>query len=352
MKETMEITKSLKDISWDVPEETYRADPALSYSTLAKFEREGFNKLGSLFDKVESPSLTFGSAVDSIITGGQKEFDERFLVAEFPLTPDSIIVIVRDLFSIYNLSYNDLNSIPTDTIIRVAEKYNYQSNWKPETRAKVIREKGNAYYQLLYISQGKTILSQETYQDVVNAVQALKESSSTKFYFNDNPFDNIERLYQLKFKHEFNGIMYRGMLDLVLVDHDNKKIYPIDLKTSYKEEWDFYKSFLEWHYFTQARLYYRLLNATIKEDDYFKDFEIDNYRFIVVNRRTLTPLVWKFPETKMDGALYIGKAFNIKIRDPFDIGAELNYYLTNNPQVPVGIKINDDNNITEWINKL
>ena len=27
--------KSLRSISWDVSEETYRADPALSYSTLA-----------------------------------------------------------------------------------------------------------------------------------------------------------------------------------------------------------------------------------------------------------------------------------------------------------------------------
>ena len=44
----MNIPKELKDISWQVDESTYRADPALSYSTLAKFEREGFNKLDHL----------------------------------------------------------------------------------------------------------------------------------------------------------------------------------------------------------------------------------------------------------------------------------------------------------------
>lgn len=52
--------KSLKDISWNVSEETYRADPALSYSTLARYEREGFNNLDKLFDRLETPSLTFG----------------------------------------------------------------------------------------------------------------------------------------------------------------------------------------------------------------------------------------------------------------------------------------------------
>lgn len=50
--------KSLRIISWDVSEEIYRADPALSYSTLARYEREGFNNLDKLFDKLETPSLT------------------------------------------------------------------------------------------------------------------------------------------------------------------------------------------------------------------------------------------------------------------------------------------------------
>ena len=61
--------KSLKDISWLVSEETYREDSALSYSTLATYERGGFNCILSLSEKKESPALTFGSAVDAIITG-------------------------------------------------------------------------------------------------------------------------------------------------------------------------------------------------------------------------------------------------------------------------------------------
>ena len=50
------MLKSLKDISWLVTEETYRADKALSYSTISKFKREGFEHLDTLFDKVESSS--------------------------------------------------------------------------------------------------------------------------------------------------------------------------------------------------------------------------------------------------------------------------------------------------------
>lgn len=243
------MNKSLKEISWDVPEEVYRQDSALSYSTLAKFKRSGFNELSHLFDRIETPSLTFGSAVDSIITGGEDEFNSRFMVAEFPPVPDSIITIVKCLFESYNHDYRILENIPDKEIIEVASQFNYQNNWKPETRAKVIKEKGSAYYRLLYLSRDKTILDTATNIDVRKAVEALRNSPTTRWYFApDNPFENVERLYQLKFKATLNGIEYRCMADLLLIDYDKKEIIPIDLKTSGKPEWDFYKSFIDWRY--------------------------------------------------------------------------------------------------------
>lgn len=346
--------KSLKDISWNVSEETYRADPALSYSTLARYEREGFNNLDKLFDRLETPSLTFGSAVDSIITGGQKEFDERFMVAEFPSTPDSITKMVKSLFSQYGDSYRSLIAIPDDAIIKETEYQSYQMNWKPETRAKVIKEKGADYYNLLFIAGSKTILDTQTYQDVCNAVRALKESESTKFYFADNnPFEpNIERLYQLKFKACLGGIEYRCMSDLLVCDYKNKTIQPIDLKTSSHSEWDFYKSFVEWNYQIQARLYWSIIRQNMDKDEYFKDFELLDYMFIVVNRRTLTPLVWSCPFTRLIGTLYFGRNNQIEMRDPEEIGKELSSYLSSRPKVPMGISETGSNDLREWLNTL
>lgn len=346
--------KSLRSISWDVSEETYRADPALSYSTLARYEREGFNNLDKLFDRLETPSLTFGSAVDSIITGGQEEFNERFMVAEFPSTPDSITKMVKSLFSQYRDSYRSLVTIPDDAIIKETEYQSYQMNWKPETRAKVIKEKGADYYNLLFIAGDRTILDTTTYQDVCNAVRALKESKSTQFYFaEDNPFEpNIERFYQLKFKACLEGIEYRCMSDLLVCDSRNKIIYPIDLKTSSHTEWDFYKSFIDWLYAIQARLYWRIIRDNLNRDEYFKDFKLADYKFIVVNRKTLTPLVWEFKDTTTLGTLYYGKNKQIEMRDPEDIGKELSSYLTSRPKVPMGISETGLNDLEYWLNKL
>ena len=346
--------KSFKDISWDVDEPTYRADPALSYSTLAKYEREGFNGIDHLFDKLETSSLTFGSAVDSIITGGQEEFNERFMVAEFPSTPDSITKMVKSLFSQYGDSYRSLITIPDDAVIKETAYQSYQMNWKPETRAKVIKEKGADYYNLLFIAGSKTILDTQTYQDVCNAVRALKESKSTQFYFaEDNPFEpDIERFYQLKFKGEFNGVKYRNMADLIIVNHKEKWVKPVDLKTSSHTEWDFYKSFIEWNYQIQARLYWAIIRQNMDKDEYFKDFKLLDYDFIVVNKRTLTPLVWNCPFTQVQGTLKFGKNDQIEMRSPFVIGKELSSYLTSRPKVPMGISETGPNDLREWLNIL
>lgn len=353
--------KSLYDISWKVDEPTYRADPALSYSTLAKYEREGFNNLDKLFDRIETSSLIFGSAVDSIITGGQEEFDSRFLVAEYPPISDSIIKIVKALFSKWGVGttpnseiYRSLATIPDREVIAETVISSYQPNWKPETRAKVIKEKGEEYYNLLFIAGDRTIIDTQTYKDVYNAVKALKESNSTKFYFApNNPFEpEIERFYQLKFKGEFNEVKYRNMADLLIVNHKEKWIRPIDLKTSSHTEWDFHKSLVDWRYDIQARLYWAIIRQNMNKDEYFRSFKLLDYRFIVVNRKTLTPLVWECPFTQSTGTLKFGKNQQIEMRSPFEIGRELSYYLSSRPKVPIGIEETKENNLRTWLNTL
>lgn len=242
--------KSLKDISWNVTEEEYRADEALSYSTLARFDREGFNNLDKLFDKIETPSLTYGSAVDSIITGGIDEFNERFIVLTFPPISDALKQIATLLFNRFSLMHRSLDTMSDEGLAQVGAECNFYANDKYRNyRVKLIREGCNEYYKLMFASQGKTILDNETYQEVCNAVRTLRESESTRDYFADNnPFDGIERCYQLKFKATLNNVNYRCMADCLYTNFNDKTITPIDLKTSSHTEWDFYKSFIDWSY--------------------------------------------------------------------------------------------------------
>lgn len=136
---------------------------------------------------------------------------------------------------------------------------------------------------------------------------------------------------------------------LIVVNYEKKKVFPIDLKTSMScAEWDFEDNFRKWHYYIQARLYWRIIRANMLKDDYFKDFSLEDYRFIIVNPKTLTPLVWEFPLTKSTGTLVADDGY--EIRDPFEIGKELQGYLNCKPPVPNGIN-KDGVNIIKCLKK-
>ncbi len=84
----------------------------------------------------------------------------------------------------------------------------------------------------------------------------------------------------------------------------------------------------------------------IEKDDYFKDFSLKEYRFIVVNNfDSPVPLVWKFRQTQAQGIIEIGGK---KLRDPQTIGEELSYYLKQRPQVPLGVDSVQPNGIEQW----
>lgn len=340
----MEIQKELKDIAWNVDEPTYRADPALSYSTLARYEREGFDNLDHLFDKISTPSLTMGSMVDTLITGSQEEFDNLFYIADIPSIGDKEKAIADSLFSQYGNQYTSFIDIPFDAVLNEANAQSYYKNWKDDTRVRVLTERCAIYYAVKANSEGKTVVDLDTYYKVMAMVKALKESPATHGYFaDDDPMSPVRRYYQLKYKANIKGINYRCMMDGAIVDYEDKKIIPIDLKTSGHHEWNFEDSFCKWDYMIQARLYWLILRLNLDKDSYFKDFTLENYRFIVVNKDTLTPLVWEFPLTTASGTLIDSKGN--EYRDPLEIGAELRAYLDNKPKVPNGISLTGLNTI-------
>ena len=246
----MEILKELSAISLPITEPEYRQMPELSYSNLSTYESLGYNGLDHLFDKKESLSLTLGSAVDAIITGGEDEFNSLFLVADIPPLGDKEKQVADYLFNICGNSYPTMTDIPATYILDAANQFEFQKNWKDETRVKVLTERCSPYYIVKSQAIGKTILTNANFDDVKNMVRALRESPATCGYFADNDeMSPIKRYYQLKFKAVFDNVGYRNMADLIIVDYEKKKVYPIDLKTSLGcTEWDFQENFKKWHY--------------------------------------------------------------------------------------------------------
>lgn len=141
---------------------------------------------------------------------------------------------------------------------------------------------------------------------------------------------------------------FRDNIMLIIVDHKHKLILPCDLKTSSKKEWNFFKSFIEFEYWIQAQLYWYLINQNISQDPFYKDYKLLDFRFIVINRYNKMPLVWEYRDTQAIVDLYYGKNKQIFCRNWRSILEELDYYLTNKPSYPIGIK--EVNDIIKYLN--
>ena len=346
--------KTLDQIALNITEEEYRNDDALSQSTLNKFDKEGFSKLKQLYDKIDSASLIFGSLVDTLLLTPD-DFESKFVISNRILDEETS-AIVRSIYDNFKNEYRNFIQIPIIQVSQIAKQCGFwpADKWSDNARYNGLLKKGDieGYYQLLKQSENKTVIDHETYQDALKCVNALKTNEGTRFYFADDS-ENVKRFYQLKFKVTLEDVAYKAMLDNVLVDYINKKIYPVDLKTSSTPEYEFYKSFVKYGYSTQARLYYRILKEVVDNDDYFKDFEIEDFTFIVVNRNTLTPLTWRYSDTKTYGTLNYGINNQIIIRDPFEIGKELNYYLKYPElKVPQGITTDRTNSLVKYLKEM
>lgn len=285
------MQKSLKSLSWDVSEEQYRSDPAFSYSQIASFFREGPYSLIKT-DKSDTASLRGGSLVDTLLTAPE-EFNDKFLISSIETPSEMVLKVLKVLWDTVNDKKLDLEHIPDNIKLKAMNDNAFYTYWKDITRLRKLQEDGYEYYRLMSLGLNKIIVSEEDVKTAEACVRAVKENLTTSRYFLNNPFDkDTENLYQLKFKATINNYDLRCMFDIIQIDYKNKLIIPTDLKTTGKNEEEFEHSFIQWGYFIQAELYSKILKYILSQDEYFKEFTVLPFRFIVVNKLSLSPLEW------------------------------------------------------------
>jgi hypothetical protein len=291
--------------------------------------------------------------VDTIITEGMEKFQEKFAVADFKIPTDSIKGVIDWLLEYRTEEY--FEDIPDDVILATCDLAEYQMRYKAETRLSKVKLEGEDYYNTVRQIGNRKVVSDEVYQEVLAVVGALKGQTHTSKYLQQTEEgSNVEFLYQQKFSTNLDGLDVRCMFDLIIVNHDRKIIIPIDLKTSSMLEYDFPKKYLENRYDLQSRLYCRILKNIIKGDEYFKDFKIGDFRFMVINKNNRLPLLFIDEYSFVEGNIEMKfKSGSIKIlRDPVTIGKELQHYLSNESIVPDGIDIHGLTSIQERLKLL
>lgn len=340
--------RSLTELSLNISEEMYRELPQLSYSTLARYEKGGFSSISKLFEEIQpTDSIIFGSAVDTMITEGFNKFTDKFYVADFELPSDTLVAITNMLLA--TRQEKDFDEVPDSSILDACNELKYSANLKDNTRVEKVRKECTKLYNIKKESEGKIIISSSVYNNVLYTVNALKDGPISKYLQPKSEGGKIEFLYQQKFTTTLDGLDVKMMADLLVVNHDMKMIIPIDLKTTGMPEYYFPQRYLDNRYDIQAKLYWHILRDVLDKDDYFKDFKLLNFRFIVVNKNTLTPLMFEDDRcTEMgENEITFKSGRKLILRDPITIGKELKHYLDTAATLPDGFTQDKPVNIYE-----
>lgn len=347
--------KSLKDYSLNIPEQEYHEYPAWSYSTIARYARNGFDAMSTLHDKLKpSPEMEFGSLFDSIITRGKDTLKE-YAISNVTIPPaekavfDAILATDGRKYS-YKELYSHHGKYITDAIDACetfCSKYK-----KPETRFAKLDE-CKEYYEVH--RSGKKIVSEEDWHDAVQMANAFKSNEYLKNLFGKpGEKDGVEYIYQPQFvidcDIESEQVKVKCMHDLIIVDHNNKTIQPVDLKTSGMPAYDFPEHFVKMRYDIQASLYTDVLSYVCQfVAPEYSDYTILPYLFTDISRTDMVPVTYTYDPSNGFAFSKGDKVYQYKGWK--ELLAEILVYEANEAKVPNGIVTDGPNDLIEILSK-
>lgn len=237
------------------------------------------------FMHVKEPEMYFeekkyfiiGSAVDCILTQSQKIFEETYHISNIKNKPSDIVKsILKQTFDKVLLQNKEVGRIVghVDVILECCNLHNYQSKWNDNTRVNKICE-FYEYWEDLKLSYGKQIISQEEYNIINNVVLSLRTNETTSKYFKTDKLKEI--VFQLPIFFTYDEIECKTLLDMVILDHGEKTIQPIDIKTIGDYTFNFPQALKLRRYDIQASFY----TEALKSQECYCGYKILPFKFIV-----------------------------------------------------------------------
>lgn len=175
-------------------------------------------------------------------------------------------------------------------------KYRGDSNWGMDAKIKAFDTPLTVrYWQELNGSAGRQILSLEDKSLIEKIVNKFQTSSSTGILFGNNTPNDYDIIYQVPIYLSINNIRIKGLIDIVAVDHTNKRIYLYDIKTMADSVIQFPYDYRKRNYGLQAAFYYYLatkVNTSSWLANYLPSnkllnidsYTINEFRFAVVSK--------------------------------------------------------------------
>lgn len=316
--------------------EAFHAVQGVSYSKLSKLAESPIAYRLSLEQPPRGSGLDLGSVVDKKLTDPDN-FDNEFYVmtADIPESP-----MMKTFAEIY------------------AETEDQEEAWK-KSGFKIgldrvltkFQTEGKHYYDALILGKDKTVVDAATVMKANQMVTELKSNPFTKNYFTPQN-DSVEIKFQVPFIWTDNirdlttesGMIsetFKGIRDILIIDHQNKIIDTIDLKTGSEGFW---KSFWKFRYYLQGSMYYF---GTFKETELtYHNYKIRFPKFIYADANLVyPPTIYSmngndvlFGESGYYTTSFRDKKIQLKYKGFIQLAEELNWHIkTNNWDYPYEI---------------
>lgn len=340
--------KSLKDYSMNLPEQEYHDYPAWSHSLIARYAREGFSAIATIHDKVKTTSaMEFGSLFDSILTRGKDTLNE-YVVDDTTAPPAETAVFDRLLSEGHNEPFNEIS---ISDLMTAMEACKFYPSYKPETRIEKLN-KASEYYNVRRL--GKKIVSKEDWNDAIEMAHVFRDDKYLSVLFGTKNTNEIEYIYQPQFLVDLDiegeKVKVKVMFDLLVVNHKDKTIQPVDLKTSQNPAYSFSENFIKWRYDLEAETYTDALARLIEtKATEYQDYTILPYLFTDISRTDKVPVTYMYDPR--NGFAYTKGDKTYQYKGWKELLAEILAYEANEAKVPNYITTEGPNDLIEILSR-
>jgi len=260
-----------------VSEKVFKETKGVSYSRLSKLGESPQAYQAALVEEPDSSAITLGTAVDIKLTDPDR-FDEEIYVMTTD-KPESKMM----------LKYVEEMVVSGDS-----HKAHAVSGFKLGHDAvyKKFDKEGRGYFDALVSAEGKKILDAEDLFKANQIVTTLQTNPYTKKYF--IPEDGVDLIFQPRILWDLMyyslleegktaTVQAKSVLDVIRIDHKNKVIQPVDLKTGAES---FMKSYWRYKRYLQGAMYSTAVYKALEENS---EYEVKNMKFVFADTNLYYP---------------------------------------------------------------
>jgi hypothetical protein len=279
-----------------------KIDLTLSYSRLSDFDRNGPQALIRRSD-IDNQGIKHGSIVNDLLVEkltGEPLFSNRYYVYD-ENKPSATLGLLCDIV------LNNYDTLPKlEVILKIVKNNGF---WSNITKEETLITKFNTdefwkYLKVMFETKEKTVITFNEQIAAKNTVNTLLSHEYSKNIF----YNDFENYHELPFQIEYNNFIFKGILDIFSIDHKNKKVYMIDLKTGSGKSDVFLKSFIDYRYYYQGAIY-RMAFKYFCDKFGLVDYSLENFKFLFIGKSENIPIIFEFTEKWNQAAI---KGFKTK----------------------------------------